>query len=580
MKSNWLEKVHGEVFCTLATISPWVHDLTWKEHWDKLDTLDGGGQGEAYRARRRSDGKIGFLKTIKSRKDPERRARFFREATAYDSFGVAGIPRLIESNAQHHADEDFVPFIVTEFIVGKTLRSWREAHTTVPLETAVAITSRLLTILQACHAQGCVHRDVKPDNIILEGDDPSRVWLLDFGISHHNLADIDFQTEDWQEVGNRFLRLPELSAGSLSKQDLRSDICFAAGILFYVLTGNHPDVLVDSEGRLPHQRHTSLVRLQQVAAPQLSRLLTLFDEAFATRLVDRFATVQAMRERIGRLMHELPYGASAEANLAAIREQFDTSANRRLTQMIAKLNDGLTRVQQVFNDVQRSIGGSLSLGQTGWKVTGERGRNTIFWSRHGSSDPILSVHYEIVPAGEELLVRMAGETVYRTDLTKPDYNADFHSAVQAWLAARLRATLSDPNALPPEADSFKENRPFGSLKEAVVEARRRNLPILAFVYDPAQPERGKLRWSLGYFLQNRRTRDTMNGAFVTALVPLAALAAISDILNQQSMEQARWVVLDQQLQPLEQQVIYANPQEAERIVGELAQRYATGSGPK
>ena len=51
----------------------------------------------------------------------------------------------------------------------------------------------------------------------------------------------------------------------------------------------------------------------------------------------------------------------------------------------------------------------------------------------------------------------------------------------------------------------------------------------------------------------------MNGAFVTALVPLEAIVAISDILNQQSMEQARWVVLDQQLLPLEQAVIQANP---------------------
>jgi len=564
----------------LETIPPWVHDLTWRGRWDKLDTLDGGGQGEAYRARRLSDGKIGFLKTIKSRKDPERRARFFREATAYDSFGVAGIPRLIESNAQHHADENFFPFIVTEFIVGKTLRSWREAHTIVPLETAVTITSKLLTILQECHTQGCVHRDVKPDNIILEGGDPSLVWLLDFGISHHNLADIDFQTEDWQEVGNRFLRLPELSAGSLSKQDLRSDICFAAGILFYLLTGNQPDVLVDSEGRLPHQRHAALERLQQAASPHLSRLLALFDEAFATRLVDRFATVQAMLERMDGIMHELPYGTSTEADLASLRELLDTTANRRLAQMITKLSEALNRVREIFYNVQQSIGGSLSIGETGWNVTGERGQYTLYWSRPGTSDRILSVLCEIVPAGEELLVRMGGKTVYRTDLTKPDYNDDFHKAVKAWLVTRLRESLTDPNALPHEADSFKEIKPFGSLEDAAVEAGRRNLLILAFVYDPAQPERGKLQWSLGNFLQNRRTRDMMNGAFVTALVPIAAFTKISNILDQQSMEDARWIVLDQQLQPLDQQVIYANPQVAERIISDLAQRYATGAGPK
>jgi eukaryotic-like serine/threonine-protein kinase len=52
-----------------------------------------------------------------------------------------------------------------------------------------------------------------------------------------------------------------------------------------------------------------------------------------------------------------------------------------------------------------------------------------------------------------------------------------------------------------------------------------------------------------------------------------------DILSQQSMEESCWVVLDPRLRPLEQKVIYANPQEAERIVSELAKRHAAGSGP-
>lgn len=555
---------------------PWVDTKNWKKVWEAIATLPGGGQGDAFRARRRSDGMIGFLKTIKSRKDPERRARFFREATAYDSFGVDGIPRLIESNAHRHADSEAIPYIVTTFVEGPTLRAWRAGQTVVPIETAVMLSRRLLEILNACHAEGCVHRDVKPDNIILEGGDPARPWLLDFGISYHDLADVDFRTEDWQEVGNRFLRLPELSAGSRSKQDPRSDICFAAGILFYVLTGDHPDVLEDSEGRLPHQRSVALAKLQRAAPQRLARLLALFDEAFATRLVNRFATVRAMEERIDRMMQDQPADGSAESDLAALREVLDTTVSRRLIDTIAKLSDGLKRVQQVFSEVQKSLGGSLSLVQTGWDVTGESGKNTLFWTRHGSSDRIMSVTYEIVPAGDELLVRMAGETVYRTNSAQPDFGETFRDAVKGWLAARLRAALSDPDALPSEADIFQEVRPLASLEMAAGEAARRNLPILAFVYDPAEPERGRLRWSLGYFLQNRRTRDTMNGAFVTALVPLSAISTISDILHDKSMEQARWVILDEKLHPLEQDVIHANPQDAERIIRELADRHGAG----
>lgn len=559
--------------------SVWVQDQNWKARWEKIEELEGGGQGEAYRARRRSDGKLGFLKIIKSKNDPERRARFFREATAYDSFGIAGIPRLIESNAQCHSDGAVTPFIATEFIAGHTLRAWREPQQTVSIEVAITITTRLLDILEACHAQGCVHRDVKPDNIILEGGSPERVWLLDFGISYHNLADIDFQTEHWQEVGNRFLRLPELSAGSRSKQDPRSDICFAAGILFYVLTGDHPDVLEDSEGRLPHQRTDALAKLQNAAPHRLALLLTLFDDAFATRMLHRVASVQAMRERMEKIMQNHPTGASAEENLEAIRALLDTSVNRQVAATVQNLTNALREVQLVFNQVQQGLGNNLSISQTGWSVTADSGQNTLFWTRRGSVDRVLSVTYEAVPAGEELLVRMSGETVYRTDFSAPVYGQEFQRLVTAWLAAKLRAALVDPCALPHEADAFREIRPLGSLQVAAIEAKRRHCSILAFVYDPTQPERGKLEWALNNFLQNRRTRDLMSGNFVTALVPLSAINAISKILAQQSMEDSRWVVLDQQLHPVEQQVIYANAQEAERIMGELVVRYPADLKP-
>jgi serine/threonine-protein kinase len=103
--------------------------------------------------------------------------------------------------------------------------------------------------------------------------------------------------------------------------------------------------------------------------------------------------------------------------------------------------------------------------------------------------------------------------------------------------------------------------------------------ILAFAYSATQPECGKLRWALDYFLRDRRTPDTMNEALVTALAPLAVIAAVCQILKQQSMEESHWVVLDQRLRSLEQQVIYANPQATEWILGGLAERCASTSGP-
>ena len=229
----------------------WVDHRRWSESWTGLQNLPGGGQGLARKARRKHDGHTAFVKAIRAKRNAERRARFFREASAYDTIRVLGIPGLIESNAHHWENTGVEPYIATEFIEGPTLRRWREARVQVELGAAIKTSRKLLSILSACHADGVVHRDVKPDNIILANGDASRPWLLDFGLNHHRIEGLDFKTEHWEEVGNRFLRLPELSAGSLLKQDSRSDLSFVAGILFYLLTGQSPDVLQDAEGRLP-----------------------------------------------------------------------------------------------------------------------------------------------------------------------------------------------------------------------------------------------------------------------------------------------------------------------------------------
>jgi len=188
----------------------WLDCRSWTDSWEPIEKLPGGGQGEAFKAQRKSNGLVAFVKIIKSRRDPERRARFFREASAYDSFEVEGIPRLIESNAHFHKDPAYLPYLATEFVEGPTLRKWREQARDVDLATAALLTSSLLKILGRCHASGCVHRDIKPDNLILPDVAPEPIAVLDFGLNHHELTEADFQTEHGQEIGNRFLRLPGL----------------------------------------------------------------------------------------------------------------------------------------------------------------------------------------------------------------------------------------------------------------------------------------------------------------------------------------------------------------------------------
>lgn len=554
----------------------WVDCETWRDRWETERRLSGGGQGEAFRARRKSDRQIAFLKVIKSAQDPERRARFFREASAYDTFSVGKAPSLIESNAHRHKDSRFVPYIATEFIEGPTLREWRTQQSRVTLDDAIAVTRSLLVTLRECHAANCVHRDVKPDNIILVEAEPTRIALLDFGLNFHEIKDVSFQTEFGQEIGNRFLRLPELSAGSSLKQDPRSDLSFAAGILFYAITGEHPDLLQDAEGRLPHQRPRALSSLQHVGGDRYARLASLFDNAFAPRIADRFSSADAMLANLDKVMEAPTTGGSVEDDLKAILEVIDTASERRRSETINRLREALNQVQRVHNKVGGSLGKALSLGQTGYSVTGEVGRNTLFWTRLGSNEHLVSTAYEAKEAGDEITITMAGETVYRTSISSPNYGDEFERSITAWVLAHIRSALSDPHALPPEADNFQEIRPFAVLSDAGEEARRSRRSILAFVYDPVQKDRGGLQHCLSYFLKNRKTREAINAAFVVALVPLSQVSATSTALQGLSMETSRWAVFDPDLVMRDQAVIYANPQEGERIALDLAKRFGPG----
>ena len=418
---------------------------SWRDSWVAVQELKGGGQGNAWRARRERDEREGFLKAIKAKRDPERRARFSREVNAYATVTANGIPRLIESNAHRWEDAEIEPYIVTDFIQGPTLRQWRESRERVELNEAIDVTRELLAILNTCHEAELVHRDVKPDNIILADGDPGRPVLLDFGLSFCKGSEIDFETEDGQEIGNRFLRLPELAAGSPLKQDVRSDLSFAAGILFCLLTGQHPDILQDAEGHLPHQRDEPLAILRAVVGTGLPRLLSLFDKAFAPLIADRFASASAMLECLERVVERRAKACSEESQLQGIREAMDTEASRRQEATHRRLIEAHEHIFRVFNDVEkyvrRSTGVSLDTVRHGFSGVRDTKR-TLSWKRSGSADTVLSVTFDVGEAGDEVVIHMSGDPVYRTSVDSPRYNRLFDEAIRDELIAQLHDAVT------------------------------------------------------------------------------------------------------------------------------------------
>ena len=155
-----------------------------------------------------------------------------------------------------------------------------------------------LDTLSYCHSNGIIHRDIKPENIMLKSEILNNFVLIDFGLSF-NLEEQEKITLTNQQLGNRFLLLPELVSGTPEqKQLIESDCAQACGVFFYLLTGVIPNSLLDGEGKAPHRREVSIKRLADKIDNEvvLRNINSLFDKAFANNLEERYHTANDIRK--------------------------------------------------------------------------------------------------------------------------------------------------------------------------------------------------------------------------------------------------------------------------------------------
>jgi serine/threonine protein kinase len=181
-----------------------------------------------------------------------------------------------------------------EFIKGKTLSEFCNGR---PLEYKVAkcIFTKLLDIVGFAHSLGLYHRDLKPDNIIIREQDSLPI-VIDSGICWFTNGEEkpDFQTKTKIELGNRFLRLPELSKGS-NVTISTSDITFLIGVFYFLLTGKSPNILLNESGELPHYREDSN-KLKELKEWKFLRYL--FDKGFTYELSLRYQTANELRNAL------------------------------------------------------------------------------------------------------------------------------------------------------------------------------------------------------------------------------------------------------------------------------------------
>ena len=199
-----------------------------------LEFLGRGGMGVVYKVRQKSLGRLAALKLLAPERvaDPKFAQRFVQEAQALAALNHPNIVTIYDFG---QAGEFY--YLLMEFVDGANLRQAMNARRFAP-EQALAVVPPICEALQYAHDHGVVHRDVKPENLLL--DKEGRVKIADFGVAKMLGSSFsDVSAAESQLAGTPQYMAPEQLLQSTA--DHRADIYSLGVVLYEMLTGELPD---------------------------------------------------------------------------------------------------------------------------------------------------------------------------------------------------------------------------------------------------------------------------------------------------------------------------------------------------
>jgi serine/threonine-protein kinase len=217
--------------------SPQTHEIQIGQildgRFEITDVISHGGMSSVFRATDLQTGETVAVKVPLSslEGDPASFSRFEREAEIEGKLDHPGIIKLIATDFEKSR-----PYIVMEYLDGRTLDQYLRDVRPMPIQTALTVGSRLCDALAYLHSQGIIHRDLKPQNIMLCNDGSLRV--LDFGIAKAvEMRRMTFGGFS-PTMGTPDYMAPEQVKGK--RGDERTDIYSLGAILYEMMTGRVP----------------------------------------------------------------------------------------------------------------------------------------------------------------------------------------------------------------------------------------------------------------------------------------------------------------------------------------------------
>jgi eukaryotic-like serine/threonine-protein kinase len=326
---------------------------TTLSHYCIVSKIGAGGMGEVYLAQDTKLDRRVALKILPEEfaGDTERMRRFVQEARSASALNHPNIITIHEIG-----DCEGSNFIATEYVEGETL-SARLRGESMSLGSTLEVAIQIASALQAAHNAGIVHRDIKPDNVMIRPD--GFVKLLDFGIAkltEKNREPIDEDaataisagTSPGMIVGTAGYMSPEQARGK--QIDHRTDI-FSFGVVFYeMLTKRHPfegENAMDVIGSILHKDPTPIRQLLPDIPQDIERLI---NKTLRKDREERYQTAKDLLIDLKDARQELEVQSRSERTSPPNREEPNT---RIMTATTADVSHTTSSAEYLVSEITK-----------------------------------------------------------------------------------------------------------------------------------------------------------------------------------------------------------------------------------
>jgi beta-lactam-binding protein with PASTA domain/predicted Ser/Thr protein kinase len=291
------------------------------------ELLGRGGMAEVHIGRDTRLGRVVAIKLLRTdlARDATFQARFRREAQSAAALNHPAIVSVYDTGEEQIVEAAGgvvnLPYIVMEYVEGRTLRELLQDGPPLDVDTALDVTARVLSALEYSHRGGIVHRDIKPANVMVtpNGD----VKVMDFGIARAMSDASSAMTQTQAVIGTAQYLSPEQARGETV--DARSDL-YSAGCLLYELLTGRPPFVADSPVAVAYQHVREEPQPPSVHNPAVPEVVDrIVLHALAKDRETRYQTADEFRADIEAALGGRPvsvYSAGAGAAAGAATTQF------------------------------------------------------------------------------------------------------------------------------------------------------------------------------------------------------------------------------------------------------------------